>query len=204
MEKSNGDQKIKIAFIGDNGVGKTLLFMRVNNLIKNKNNYKFPKEFILEKENLINNNTNNGCLVNEKEIKIEDENNVYHLEIWDLSNTFNTFRFNRFPVTRKFYFVNDAQIIIICCEPRFPKTIETMKILYDISKIRADPYSIFVLCVTKSDLNYSEEELNDIRKYANDNGLELILTSSFKEDYGLGDNILKKFIIQYNKKKNLK
>ena len=34
--------------------------------------------------------------------------------------------------------------------------------------------------------------------------IKLILTSSFKEEYGLGDNILKKFIIKYNKMKNLK
>ena len=48
-------------------------------------------------------------------------------------------RFNSFPITRKFYFVDEAQIIILCCEPRVPHTIETMKMLYDISKVRADP-----------------------------------------------------------------
>ena len=41
------DKKIKVAFIGDNGVGKTMLFMRINNLLKNKNDYKNKESFIL-------------------------------------------------------------------------------------------------------------------------------------------------------------
>ena len=122
------------------------------------------------------------------------------MELWDLSNTVNTFRFNRFPITRKFYFVRDAQIIILCCDPKIPKTFETMKMLYDISKVQADSNAIFVLCVTKCDLNYSEDELNDIKKYANDNQLEFILTSSFKDEFGLEDNIIKNLIIKYNNK----
>ena len=126
---------------------------------------------------------------------------VYNLELWDLSNTFNTMRFNRFPITRKFYFINDAQIIILCCEPRVPNSIEVMKMLYDISKVRANPNAIFVVCVTKCDLNYCEEELNEIKKYANENGLEFILSSSFQEIFSLKDNIIKDFIMKYNNKK---
>ena len=91
------------------------------------------------KKRILNIKTNNGCLINEKKIKSEDNKTIYNLEIWDLSNTLNTMRFNRFPITRKFYFVDEAQIIILCCEPRVPHTIETMKMLYDISKVRADP-----------------------------------------------------------------
>ena len=201
MEQNNFlEKQIKVAFIGDMGVGKTLLYMRVNNLLKNKEDYKSPNDFIFQKENLINNKTNNGCLINEKKIKSEDNKTIYNLEIWDLSNTLNTMRFNRFPITRKFYFVDEAQIIILCCEPRVPHTIETMKMLYDISKVRADPNAIFILCITKSDLNYSEEELNDIKKYANENGLEFILTSSFNEEFGLENNVIKDFILKYNKK----
>ena len=198
MEKNNlSDKTIKVAFIGDIGVGKTLLYMRVNNLLKNKDDYKNQDDFISQKENLINNTTKNGCLINEKKIKSEDNTIIYNLEFWDLSNTFNTMRFNRFPITRKFYFANDAQIIILCCEPRVPKSIETMKILYDISKVRADPNAIFVLCITKCDLNYSKDELNDIEKYANENNLEFIITSSFNDKFGLEDDIIKDFIIKY-------
>ena len=174
--------------------------MRVNNLLKNKDYYKTQENFISQKENLINNTTKNGCLINEKKIKSEDNTIRYNLEFWDLSNTINTMRFNRFPITRKFYFVNDAQIIILCCEPRVPKSIETMKILYDISKVRADPNAIFVLCVTKYDLNYSKEELNDIKKFASENDLEFILTSSFNDKFGLEDNIIEDFIIKYSNK----
>ena len=68
--------------------------------------------------------------------------------------------------------------------------------LYDISKVKADPNAVFVLCVTKCDLNYNENELIDIKKYAKDNGLELILTSSFKDEFGLEDNVLKELIIK--------
>ena len=201
MEQNNNEEnkKLKVAFIGDMGVGKTLLYMRVNNLLNNKDDYKSENDFISQKENLINNTTNNGCLINEKQIKI-DEKNIYNLELWDLSNTRNTLRFNRFPITRKFYFTSDAQIIIICYEPRQQSTFETMKMLYDISKVKADPNAVFVLCVTKCDLNYNENELIDIKKYAKDNGLELILTSSFKDEFGLEDNVLKELIIKFNKK----
>ena len=193
-------KNFKVAFIGDMGVGKTLLYMRVNNLLTNKDDYKSPDNFITQKENLINNSTKNGCLINEKEINLD--NNNYNLELWDLSNNFNTMRFNRFPITRKFHFVNDAQIVIICCEPRQQSTVETMKMLYDISKVRADPKAIFVLCVTKGDLNYSENELNEVKKYAKDNGLEFVLTSSFKDEFGLEDNVLKEFINKYNNSNN--
>ena len=194
------EKRIKVAFIGDMGVGKTLLYMRVNNLLNNKDDYKSPNDFISQKEYLINNTTKNGCLINEKELKIENDKNIYKLELWDLSNTFNTFRFNRFPITRKFYFVSDAQIIILCCEPKVPKTFETIKILYNISKVRADPNAIFVLCLTKCDLNYSEEELIEIKNYAKDNELELIFSSSFKDEFGLEYNLFKNFIIKYNNK----
>ena len=64
-----------------------------------------------------------------------------------------------------------------------------MKMLYDISKVKADPNAIYILCITKSDLNYSEEELIEIKNFANDNKLELIYTSSFKDDFGSKDNI---------------
>ena len=74
--------------------------------------------------------------------------------------------------------------------------------LYDISKVRADPKAIFVLCVTKGDLNYSENELNEVKKYAKDNGLEFVLTSSFKDEFGLEDNVLKEFINKYNNSNN--
>ena len=204
MEENNKilDKKIKVAFIGDIGVGKTLLYMRVNNLLNNKEDYKSPNDFIYQKDNLINNTTKNGCLIYEKIIKIEKEKEC-NLELWDLSNNLNTMRFNRFPITRKFYFTNDAQIIIICCEPRETKSIETMKMLYNISKVRADPNAVFVLCVTKSDLNYTEDELKDIKQFAIDNRLELINTSSFKDEFGLEDKIFKDLIIKYNNK-NLK
>ena len=203
MEKNNNNNKntnnIKVGFVGDMGVGKTMLFMRVNNILNNKEDYKSQNDFISQKENLINNTTKNGCLTYEKELTIDDEGkNKYILELWDLSNTFNTFRFNRFPITRKFYFVQDAQIIILCCEPRMLNTFETMKILFDISKTRADPKAIYVLCVTKCDLNYSEDELKDIKKYAKDNNMELIYTSSFKDNFGLEDIVLKKLIARYN------
>ena len=46
-------KKIKVAFIGDIGVGKTMLFMRVNNLLKNKEDYKDKENFILQKEQLL-------------------------------------------------------------------------------------------------------------------------------------------------------
>ena len=202
MEKNDitFEKKIKVAFIGDMGVGKTLLFMRVNNLLNNNEDYKSQNDFISQKENLINNTTKNGCLIYEKEIKLDDDKNKYKLELWDLSNTFNTFRFNRFPITRKFYFVEEAQIIILCCEPRMQNTFETMKMLFDISKVRADPKAVYVLCVTKCDLNYSEEELKEIKKYAEDNKMELIYTSSFKDDFGLEDHILKALIIKFNNK----
>ena len=54
MEQNNFlEKQIKVAFIGDMGVGKTLLYMRVNNLLKNKEDYKSPNDFIFQKENLI-------------------------------------------------------------------------------------------------------------------------------------------------------
>ena len=43
MEKK---EKLKVAFIGDIGVGKTTIFMRVNNLLKNKYDYKNQESFI--------------------------------------------------------------------------------------------------------------------------------------------------------------
>ena len=68
MEKNDFtfEKKIKVAFIGDMGVGKTLLFMRVNNLLNNNEDYKSQNDFISQKENLINNTTKNGCLIYEK------------------------------------------------------------------------------------------------------------------------------------------
>ena len=51
MEQNNFlEKQIKVAFIGDMGVGKTLLYMRVNNLLKNKKDYKSPNDFIFQKE----------------------------------------------------------------------------------------------------------------------------------------------------------
>ena len=46
-------KKIKVAFIGDIGVGKTMLFRRVNNLLKNKEDYKDKENFILQKKQLL-------------------------------------------------------------------------------------------------------------------------------------------------------
>ena len=83
-------------------------------------------------------------------------------------------RFNRFPITRKFHSANDAQIIIFFVEPRRDNSLEMLKLLYDIYKIRADINAIIVLSITKCDLNYSEEEINDFKIFAKDNKLELI------------------------------
>ena len=42
------DKIIKVAFIGDNGVGKTMLFMRINKLIHKYINY-YIKSFFMTK-----------------------------------------------------------------------------------------------------------------------------------------------------------
>ena len=191
-------EKIKVAFIGDIGVGKTMLFMRINNLLKNKDDYKDQDNFILQKEELLN-TTNNGCLIQEKEIILEN-NEKYILEIWDISNTQKTMRFNRFPITRKFYFSNDAQILIFFIEPRDKQILETTKMLYDINKIKSDINSVNVLCITKNDLNYSEEELSNVVKFGKENNLEIIFSSSFTEDCGLNDDIFRQLIKKYNQK----
>ena len=195
MEKK---EKLKVAFIGDIGVGKTMIFMRVNNLLKNKYDYKNQESFILQKEELLK-TTNNGCLVQEKEIILEN-NEKYILEIWDISNTQKTMRFNRFPITRKFYFSNDAQILIFFIEPRDKQILETTKMLYDINKIKSDINSVNVLCITKNDLNYSEEELSNVVKFGKENNLEIIFSSSFTEDCGLNDDIFRQLIKKYNQK----
>ena len=108
-------------------------------------------------------------------------------------------RFNRFPITRKFYFSNDAPILIFFIEPRNEKILET-KMLYDINKIRADTNSVHVLCITKNDLNYSEEELSDIVKFGKENNLEIIFSSAFSENYGLNNDIFKHLIKKYIQK----
>ena len=58
--------------------------------------------------------------------------------------------------------------------------------------------SNFYFMCNKIDLNYSENELNEVKKYAKDNGLEFILASSFKDWFGLEDNVFKEFINKYN------
>ena len=153
---------------------------------------------ILQKEELLK-TTNNGCLVQEKEIILEN-NEKYILEIWDISNTQKTMRFNRFPITRKFYFSNDSQILIFFIEPRDKQILETTKMLYDINKIKSDINSVNVLCITKNDLNYSEEELSNVVKFGKENNLEIIFSSSFTEDCGLNDDIFRQLIKKYNQK----
>ena len=44
-------EKIKMAFIGDIGVGKTMLFMRINNLLKNKYDYNTKINLYYKKKN---------------------------------------------------------------------------------------------------------------------------------------------------------
>ena len=153
---------------------------------------------ILQKEELLK-TTNNGCLVQEKEIILEN-NEKYILEIWDISNTQKTMRFNRFPITRKFYFSNDAQILIFFIEPRDKQILETTKMLYDINKIKSDINSVNVLCITKNDSHYSEEELSNVVKFGKENNLEIIFSSSFTEDCGLNDDIFRQLIKKYNQK----
>ena len=193
---SEQKNKIKVAFIGDIGVGKTMIFMRVNNLLKNKLDYNNEESFISQKEELLL-TTNNGCLIQEKEIILENKDECI-LEIWDISNTQKTMRFNRFPITRKFHSAKDAQIIIFFVEPRRDNSLEMLKLLYDIYKIRADINAIIVLSITKCDLNYSEEEINDFKIFAKDNKMELIFSSAFSKEYGLEDEVFKELIKKYN------
>ena len=106
-------------------------------------------------------------------------------------------KFNRFPITRKFYFSSDAQILIFFIEPKNEKILENTKMLYNMNKIKADENAIHILCITKNDLNYSKEDISDIVKFGKENNLEIIFSSAFSENFGLEDEIFKELINKY-------
>ena len=139
------------------------------------------------------------CLIQEKELILDNtDEHKYILEIWDISNTQKTIKFNRFPITRKFYSANDAQILIFFIEPRKQNSLDMTKMLFDISRTKCDKNAVFVLCLTKNDLIYTEEEITEIKLFAKDNSMELIYSSSFSENFGLEDEVFRKLIIKYN------
>ena len=60
--------------------------------------------------------------------------------------------------------------------------------LYEINKTKADINAVYLLCITKNDLNYPKEDIDDVFKFSKDNNLEIIFTSSFSDNYGLNDD----------------
>ena len=137
-------------------------------------------------------------MIQEKEIILENKEK-YVLEIWDISNTQKTIRFNRFPITRKFYFSEKSQILIFFIEPNNKKILENTKMLYEINKTKADINAVYLLCITKNDLNYPKEDIDDVFKFSKDNNIEIIFTSSFSDNCGLNDDVFRKLINKYNK-----